>query len=256
LNGVSFTVDPGEFVAIVGSTGSGKSTILRLLLGFESPDSGSVFYDGHELDHLDVTDVRRQCGVVLQGGSLLPGDILTNITGGIGHSVEDAWNAARLAGIADDIKAMPMNMYTYIAEGASTFSGGQAQRLMIARALVSSPRILYFDEATSALDNETQRLVTESTHKLNASRVVIAHRLSTIALADKIVVLDGGRIVQQGTYAGLLADTDGVFARLVGRQLLEEQGAAAETADPESYTLDDLSILAARSEIVDPPDGA
>ena len=221
LDDVSFDVGAGEFVAVVGATGSGKSTILRLLLGFEQPLSGSILFDGQDMRRLDITALRRQCGVVLQNGSLLAGDVATNIIAGTGHSIDDAWKAAELAGMADDIRAMPMGMHTVIPEGGSTLSGGQRQRLMIARALISSPRMLFFDEATSALDNETQRIVTESTRRLNASRVVIAHRLSTVEHADRIVVLDHGRVVQVGTYRDLLADPGGAFSRLVRRQMVD-----------------------------------
>ncbi len=222
LDGVSFEVRPGEFVALVGSTGSGKSTVLRLLLGFEEAQSGSILFDGQDVRRLDVTALRRQCGVVLQNGAMLAGDVATNIIAGTEHTVDDAWRAAELAGIAADIRSMPMGMNTMVPEGGLTLSGGQRQRLMIARALISSPRILFFDEATSALDNQTQRIITESTRRLNASRLVIAHRLSTIEHADRIVVLDKGAVAQIGTYAELVDDRTGVFARLVRRQMAEE----------------------------------
>ena len=224
LDNVSFDVGAGEFVAVVGATGSGKSTILRLLLGFEQPLAGSILFDGQDMRRLDITALRRQCGVVLQNGSLLAGDVATNIIAGTGHTIEDAWKAAELAGMADDIRAMPMGMHTVIPEGGSTLSGGQRQRLMIARALISSPRMLFFDEATSALDNETQRIVTESTRRLNASRVVIAHRLSTVEHADRIIVLDAGRVIQIGSYRELLDDPDGAFSRLVRRQMIDPGG--------------------------------
>ncbi|WP_051781653.1 MULTISPECIES: NHLP bacteriocin export ABC transporter permease/ATPase subunit [unclassified Streptomyces] len=219
LDDVTLSIAPGEFVAIVGSSGSGKSTVLRLLLGFEQPVSGTVLYDGQDLAELEVSAVRRQCGVVLQNGSLLAGDIKANIIGSSSHTLDDAWVAASMAGISDDISAMPMGMNTVLSEGTNTLSGGQRQRLMIARALVARPRIVFFDEATSALDNPTQRLVAESTRKLSATRIVIAHRLSTVADADKVIVLDQGRIVQQGRYEELLADENGLFARLASRQV-------------------------------------
>ena len=219
LDDVDLTVEPGEFVALVGPSGSGKSTVLRLLLGFEQPSAGSVLYDGQNLAELDVSAVRRQCGVVLQHGALLAGSIKTNIVGSGSYTVEDAWAAAEMAGISADIEAMPMGMNTVLSEGTSTLSGGQRQRLMIARALVARPRIVFFDEATSALDNPTQQMVAECTRRLNASRVVIAHRLSTVADADKIVVMDGGRVVQEGRYEELLADSAGLFARLAQRQM-------------------------------------
>ncbi|MEV3983479.1 NHLP bacteriocin export ABC transporter permease/ATPase subunit [Nonomuraea sp. NPDC049758] len=219
LTDIDLSIEPGEFVAIVGPTGSGKSTILRLLLGFEQPDVGSVLYDGQDLGELDLGAVRRQCGVVLQNGALLAGDIRQNIVGSTNHTIDDAWEAAAMAGIADDITAMPMGMHTVLSEGTNTLSGGQRQRIMIARALVSRPRIVFFDEATSALDNPAQNVIAESTRRLNATRVVIAHRLSTVRDADKILVLDGGRIVQQGTYDELLTEEQGLFARLARRQM-------------------------------------
>jgi NHLM bacteriocin system ABC transporter ATP-binding protein len=221
LDNISFEVEPGEFVALVGPTGCGKSTILRLLLGFEAPTSGAVLYDGQDLAELDVGAVRRQCGVVLQHGALLAGDIRTNIIGGTSHTIDDAWAAAAMSGIDEEIAAMPMGMHTVVSEGTNTLSGGQRQRLMIARALVSRPRTVFFDEATSALDNPAQRVVAESTHNLNATRIVIAHRMSTITGADRIIVLDGGRIVQEGSYDDLLADPDGPFARLASHQAAE-----------------------------------
>jgi NHLM bacteriocin system ABC transporter ATP-binding protein len=178
LDDVSFNIDPGEFVAIVGPAGCGKSTLLRLLLGFEAPTSGSVLYDGQDMAQLEAGSVRRQCGVVLQHGALLAGDIKSNIIGSLAYTSEDAWAAARMAGMDGEIAAMPMGMQTLLSEGATTLSGGQRQRIMMARALVSRPRIILFDEATSALDNPTQKVVSESMRKLNATRVIIAHRLS------------------------------------------------------------------------------
>lgn len=219
LDTVSLTIEPGQFVAIVGGSGSGKSTLLRLILGFEKPLAGGITFDGLDLDELDLRAVRSQCGVVLQGGGLTPGSIRSNILGTSGLTIKDAWEAAEMAGLKDDITDMPMGMATVISEGASALSGGQRQRLMIARALVNRPRMVCFDEATSALDNPTQKIVAASTRKLNATRLIIAHRLSTIADADKIVVLDRGAVVQEGTYDELLADEDGHFALLARRQL-------------------------------------
>lgn len=219
LDDVSVEIKPGEFVAVVGPTGCGKSTLVRLLLGFEQPTSGAVLFDGQDLSQLDILAVRRQCGVVLQNGALLAGDIRTNIIGTGAYSVDDAWEAARMSGFDKDIEAMPMKMFTVLAEGASTLSGGQRQRLMIARALVSRPRVLIMDEATSSLDNPAQETVAESTRRLRTTRIVIAHRLSTIRHADRILVMDAGKVVQQGTYATLIADEDGMFAALARRQL-------------------------------------
>ncbi|MFI9721805.1 NHLP bacteriocin export ABC transporter permease/ATPase subunit [Streptomyces sp. NPDC052396] len=219
LDEVSFGVRPGEFVAIVGASGCGKSTLLRLLIGFENPSSGSVLYDGQDLAALDRAAVRRQCGVVLQHAQPFSGSILDCIRGAEAFSLEEVWEAAALAGVAEDIKAMPMGMHTMLSDGGGTVSGGQRQRLMIAQALVRKPRVLFLDEATSALDNEAQRVVIESTRALRASRVVIAHRLSTVMDADRVVVMSEGRIVQQGPPAQLLADTAGLFHELVRRQL-------------------------------------
>jgi NHLM bacteriocin system ABC transporter ATP-binding protein len=219
LDGVSFHIRPGEFAAIVGPTGCGKSTLLRLLIGFDKPTSGTVLYDGQDLTSMDVTAVRRQCGVVLQNGQLFAGNVLSNICGIGTYTIDDAWAAAEMAGLDEDIARMPMGMHTVLSDGAHTLSAGQRQRLMIARALIGRPRILFSDEATSALDNETQEIVTRSTRKLNATRVVIAHRLSTIMQADRLIVLDGGRVAQIGAPAELIADTDGVFHRLLRRQM-------------------------------------
>ncbi len=217
LQDVSFHVGPGEFVAFVGPSGSGKSTLLRVLLGFEQPDSGSVYFDGQDFSGLDVRAVRSQIGVVLQSGRIMAGDLFTNIVGSTAHTLEDAWDAARMAGLAEDIEAMPMGMHTVVSEGASTLSGGQRQRLLIARAIVNRPRIVFFDEATSALDNRTQAIVSESLERLNAARIVIAHRLSTIRNATRLYVMERGRIVQSGRYDDLLA-CDGPFNDLARRQ--------------------------------------
>lgn len=219
LDGVNFQVLQGEFVAIVGASGCGKSTLLRLLIGFDKPVSGSVLYDGQDLAALDQAAVRRQCGVVLQNAQPFTGSILDCICGTGEFSPEEAWEAAALAGLAEDIKAMPMGMHTMLSDGGGTVSGGQRQRLMIAQALIRKPRILFFDEATSALDNEAQRVVIESTRTLRATRIVIAHRLSTIMDADRVIVMSDGRVVQQGPPAALLADTAGLFHDLVRRQL-------------------------------------
>jgi NHLM bacteriocin system ABC transporter ATP-binding protein len=219
LKDVSLLIRPGEFVALVGGSGSGKSTLLRLLLGFEKPESGAILYDSQELSSLDLRAVRRQIGVVLQSSKLMPTDIYRNIIGS--HTtltLNDAWEAARMAGLDRDIKNMPMGMNTVVSEGGGTFSGGQRQRLMVARALVNRPRIVFFDEATSAMDNETQRTVTESLDAMQATRIVIAHRLSTIINADRIFVLQYGELVQTGAYTELM-NQPGPFADLAKRQL-------------------------------------
>jgi len=218
LKEVSFQIQPGQFVAFVGPSGSGKSTLFRLLLGFESPERGSIQYDGQDLSVLDIDAVRRQIGVVLQQSRIMPGNIFQNIVGSSLLTLDDAWEAARMAGLDQDIKEMPMGMHTSIGEGASTFSGGQKQRLLIARAIANRPRILFFDEATSALDNRTQAIVSESLERLQATRIVIAHRLSTIMNADRIFVMQDGRIVQSGKYEELI-NQPGIFSELSKRQL-------------------------------------
>ncbi|WP_264925537.1 NHLP bacteriocin export ABC transporter permease/ATPase subunit [Streptomyces sp. A012304] len=218
LDDVSFEVRPGEFVAVVGPSGCGKSTLLRLLIGFDRPLSGSVLYDGQDLAALDQAAVRRQCGVVLQHAQPFTGSILDVVCGTESYTPEEAMAAAEMAGLAEDIKRMPMGLHT-IVSGSGSVSGGQRQRLMIAQALIRRPRILFFDEATSALDNETQRTVIESTRKLNATRIVIAHRLSTVMDADRVVVMENGRVAEQGPPARLLADTGGRLHELVRRQL-------------------------------------
>jgi ATP-binding cassette subfamily C protein len=219
LDDVSFSVRPGEFVAIVGPSGSGKSSLLRLLLGFETPEAGAIYYNGLSLTDLDVRSVRRQMGVVLQHSQVFTGSILQNIIGSDNLPLDRAWEAARLAGIEDDIKALPMGMQTFISEGGATFSGGQRQRLLIARALVGKPRLFFFDEATSALDDVSQALVTRSLKELQATRIVIAHRLSTIADADRIIVFERGRIVESGSYTELMVK-EGLFAKMARRQML------------------------------------
>ena len=218
LENVSFVAQPGEFIALVGTSGSGKSTAMRLLLGFDTPESGAIYYDGQDLSGLDVVAVRRQFGVVLQTSRLGAGSIFENLAGGALISLEDAWDAAEQAGLADDIHAMPMQMHTVVSEGGTNLSGGQRQRLLIARALAVRPKIMLMDEATSALDNRTQAIVTESLDRLNVTRVVIAHRLSTIHNADRIYVIAAGRVVQHGSFDELAAQ-EGLFAHLIKRQM-------------------------------------
>ena len=220
LNGLTLTIEAGEHVAIVGASGCGKSTLVRVLLGFEDAERGTVFLDGHDLRRLDKQAVRRNIGVVLQNGRLLTGSIFENIVAGASLSEADVWEAAAAAGLDEDLKAMPMGLHTVLAEGASTISGGQRQRLMIARAIVHKPRILIFDEATSALDNRTQAIVTSSLDAMQCTRISIAHRLSTIRHADKIVVVDRGVVVEQGNFNDLM-DADGAFAELARRQIAE-----------------------------------
>jgi NHLM bacteriocin system ABC transporter ATP-binding protein len=219
LDNVSLSAGKGEYLAVVGPSGSGKSTLFRLLLGFEKLESGVIFVDGRSIETIDISSFRRQIGVVLQNSRLASGSIYENICGGTQLPMEQVWEAARMASLDQDIEAMPMGMHTWISEGVSTLSGGQRQRLMIARALVHRPRILLMDEATSALDNRTQAVVSESVSRLNVTRIVIAHRLSTVQSADRILVLVGGRIVQTGSFAELMAQK-GLFAEFAVRQLV------------------------------------
>ncbi|MCC7044018.1 MAG: NHLP bacteriocin export ABC transporter permease/ATPase subunit [Acidobacteria bacterium] len=215
---ISFKINPGEFVAFVGSSGGGKSTLMRLMLGFETPTSGAVLYDGQDLSALDLRMVRQQLGVVLQASRVMPTEIFRNIVGVTSRTLEEAWEAAERASLAEDIRAMPMGMHTYVSEGGGTLSGGQRQRLMIARAIVNKPKILFLDEATSALDNRAQAVVTESMDRMDSTRIVIAHRLSTIVNANRIFFLHGGQIAESGTYQELM-EKDGLFAQLAKRQM-------------------------------------
>ena len=223
LHDLSLKIRPGQYVAIVGSTGCGKSTLMRLMLGLETPDKGAVYYDSRDLATLDLQSLRRHIGVVLQDGKLFQGDIFSNIIISAPNlTLDDAWQAAEMAGMAEDIRRMPMGMHTLISEGGGGISGGQRQRLLIARAIAPRPKILLFDEATSALDNITQKVVSDSLEKLRCTRIVIAHRLSTIQHCDRIVVLDQGQIIEDGTYEELLAK-QGFFARLVARQQIDSE---------------------------------
>ena len=221
IDDLSLKIRPGQYVAIVGSTGCGKSTLLRLLLGFEKPQKGAIYYDGKDLAGIDLKSLRRKIGVVMQNGKLFHGDIFSNIIISAPHlSVDEAWAAAEMAGVADDIRKMPMGMHTMISEGSGGISGGQRQRIMIARAIAPKPKIIMLDEATSALDNITQKIVSDSLDTLKCTRIVIAHRLSTIRECDRIIYLESGKIVEDGTYDELIAQ-GGKFAELVERQRLD-----------------------------------
>ena len=221
LDDMSIRIKSGEYVAVVGETGCGKSTLVRILLGFEKPRKGAVFYDGKDINSLDLRSLRRHIGVVMQNGKLLMGSILENITiSAPWLGLDAAWEAAEAAGIAQDIHEMPMGMQTMISEGQGGISGGQKQRLLIARAIAPRPSVLIFDEATSALDNITQKKVTEALDSYKCTRIVIAHRLSTIQSCDRILLLKDGKIAEDGTYDELIAQ-NGFFAELVDRQRLD-----------------------------------
>lgn len=233
VDDLSLKIRQGEYVALVGKTGCGKSTLIRLLLGFEMPEKGAIYYDGKDIKKIDLRSLRRKIGVVTQNGDLFNGDIFSNITiCAPDLSLEEAWAAAETAGIAEDIRRMPMGMNTIISEGSRSISGGQKQRLMIARAIAPKPKVLIFDEATSALDNLTQKKIAEALDELNCTRIVIAHRLSTIRQCDRILVLDEGKIREEGTYDELIS-LNGMFAQLVERQRIDLEENREEEKRPE-----------------------
>ena len=218
FNNLSLKIRPGEYVAVVGKTGCGKSTLIRLLLGFEEPQKGVIYYDGKDLSKLDYKSLRQKIGIVMQNGKLFSGDIFSNIAiSSPALTLDEAWEAAEKAGIAEDIRNMPMGMNTILSDGGGGISGGQRQRILIARAVAAKPRIMIFDEATSALDNITQTTVSETLDNLKCTRIIVAHRLSTIKNCSRIIVLDGGKIVQDGSYEELINE-DGLFAELINRQ--------------------------------------
>jgi len=217
LSDINLEIEPGKFIALVGPSGCGKSTLLRLLLGFERPEVGQIMFDSYDLDSLSINSVRRQIGTVLQSAKINSGSILENISGNHQLALDDVLAAVRDAGLEEDIEQMPMGLHTIISEGGGNISGGQRQRLLIARALVKDPRILLLDEATSALDNRTQAIVTDSLNRRKVTRVAIAHRLSTIHEADKIIVMNQGRIDQVGTFEEL-TQMPGLFASMMARQ--------------------------------------
>ena len=220
LRGIDLHIAPGEYIGIVGASGCGKSTLLKLLLGFEEPDDGQICYDGKNLRQLDKRELRKNLGVVLQNGKLIAGSIYENITITAPQAtMQDVSAVIDAVGLKEDIARMPMGVHTVLSESSGTISGGQQQRILIARAIISHPSILIFDEATSALDNMTQAAVCESLERMNVTRIVVAHRLSTIKGCDRIVVMDAGRIVEEGNYQSLM-ERGGLFCQLASRQLL------------------------------------
>ena len=218
LNDLTISIKSGESIALVGPSGSGKSTVLRLLLGFESPQTGGVFYDDKEIESIDLRYLRKQFGVVLQNDNLMAGTIFENIAGTQNITLEEAWRAAESASVKADIEEMSMGMHTLISDHVSTISGGQKQRILIARALAGKPKILYLDESTSALDNISQKVVTDSLESLDVTRIIVAHRLSTIMNVDRIFYLEAGKLVESGSYRELM-ELGGKFKKLAERQL-------------------------------------
>ncbi len=219
LDDLSLKIEPGEYVGIVGKSGCGKSTLMRLLLGFEQPLSGGIYYDHYDLSKVDKASLRRKIGCCLQSGSLFTGDLFHNITITAPWAThDDAWEALRMACLEEDVRRMPMGLHTMVSEGGGGFSGGQKQRILIARALISKPEIIFFDEATSALDNISQKAVSDNLDSLMCTRVVIAHRLSTIRHCDRIIVLDKGKIAEEGTFEQLMANK-GLFYEMSIRQM-------------------------------------
>lgn len=220
LEGINLDIKPGEYVGLVGPSGCGKSTLLKLLLGFEKPTNGKIYYDNKDIDSVDKRELRKKMGVVLQDGKLISGSIFENITVTAPKAtVKDVNEIIRAVGLENDIKEMPMGLHTVLSEDCGTISGGQQQRILIARAIISNPKILFFDEATSALDNVTQRMVCETLERMESTRIVIAHRLSTIINCDRIIVLNEGKIEEQGTYEELM-EHKGLFYQLAGRQIV------------------------------------
>ncbi|NJK38725.1 MAG: ATP-binding cassette domain-containing protein [Oscillatoriales cyanobacterium SM2_3_0] len=231
LNRVTLEAQPGEFVAIVGTPGSGKSTLVRLLLGFEVPESGAIYYDGQDLSRLNPATVRSQLGVVLQHGRIYQGTILENIAGRTLASMDEVWAAASMAGLVDEINRMPMGLHTVVSEGGINLSGGLQQQLLIARALVSQPQIIIFDEATNSLDYRTQQIVARSLEQLKITRIVIAHHASVIRNADRIYLLDGGHVVQQGHFTELMQEQE-LFRKMFKNMFKDQVSDSAGETEP------------------------
>lgn len=218
INGLSAHIHEGESVGIVGMSGCGKSTLIRLLLGFEKAEQGSIYIDGIDILELDLKSFRRKIGVCLNSTGLISGDIYSNITlTKPDAAIEEVNAAVEAAGLAETIAELPMGIHTPINQENCTLSGGQRQRVLIARAILAKPSILIFDEATSALDNNTQAKITENLNRLKCTKIIVAHRLSLVRSCDRILVMDKGVIVQEGTYDEL-SNTDGLLQQLMKRQ--------------------------------------
>ena len=220
LQDISIVAEPGEFIALVGPTGSGKSTVMRLLLGFEKPEQGAVYYGGKDLTQINAQQVRRQMGVVLQTSQILEGSIKENVARARFVTENEILKALDRANFTEDLRQLGMGIETILSNFGAGISGGQKQRILIASAIIGTPRILLMDEATNALDSISQAKITQTLDQLNITRIVVAHRLSTVVHADRIYVMDKGCIVQQGTYQSLLEDKAGLFADLAKRQKL------------------------------------
>ncbi len=221
FDNLNLNIHAGEYVAIVGASGCGKSTLMRLMLGFEKAESGSIFYDEHNLEDVNLPSLRRYCmSICLQGGQLMEGTIRDNILFGNGnYTEEEVWEAARNAALDKDIQAMPNGMDTPISADGQGVSGGQRQRILIARALIRKPRVFLLDEATSALDNISQHIVTENLARMKCTRITIAHRMSTIRQCNRIIVLSGGRVAEDGSFDELMAK-GGLFSEIIKRQMV------------------------------------
>ena len=219
LENINLNIQAGEYVGIVGPSGCGKSTLLKLLLGFEKPNSGKIYFDNKDIESVDKRELRKKMGVVLQDDKLISGSIFENITiTAPNATLKDVQSVIKAVGLEKDIDEMPMGLHTFMSEDCCTISGGQQQRILIARAIISNPRIIFFDEATSALDNITQNMVCETLEAMNSTRVVIAHRLSTIIKCNRIIVMDAGKIVEEGNYSELMKNK-GLFYQLASRQM-------------------------------------
>lgn len=214
---ITIHIKPGEFVGVVGPSGCGKSSLIRLLLGFETCEKGGIYYDDKDLSTLNLRDVRRQINTVLQNSQIMDGTILDNITAGRPYPVKEVMRALELAGFGDDFEKFPMGIHTVLTSGGATLSGGQRQRLFLARSFLNSAPIILWDEATAGLDNRRQEIVIRNLEKLQATRLVVAHRLTSVINADRIYVLNRGKILESGTFKEL-ADAGGFFAEMLAKQ--------------------------------------
>lgn len=220
LHDINMDIKSGEFIGLVGPSGCGKSTLLKLLIGFEQPEKGYLLYNQKDLSTLDVEEVRRQIGFVFQNTAIISGTIFDNIVCGRKFTIEQLKNAIEKSELKEFIDQLPMGLETVLTTGGNTLSGGQRQRIALARALLTEPKILFLDEATSSLDNSTQEKITLNLNSIPMTRLVIAHRLSTLLKADRIFVIDKGKIIQKGTFAELANQEGSLFQKLLREQQL------------------------------------